>query len=535
MIANHLWQSTAFAALAAALAYALRNNRAAVRYCVWMAASLKFLIPFALLVEAGGRVPSPVRSTAVLATPAFAAVIETVDTALTIPAEPLPRDLRPAMLLSLWACGFLAVVTRWGWQWRRARRAAALEPGVFGIFRPQLRLPAGIEDHLSPEQLRTVIAHEMCHVRRHDNLFAAIHMVVESLFWFHPLVWWIGARLVEERERACDEEVLRQGADPGAYASGILQVCRLYLDPKLVCLSGVTGSDLKRRVRQIMTGHPRISLTFPHKAMLVGASALVLAVPLLIGIGRAQNDTFEVASVKPADKGVFGVRMQFTAGGGVRIQNATLLNIIQMAYDVQRFQIADAPGWISSEQFVIEGKGSGPANENGESSPADRAAARRRLQALLAERFHLKTRLEVREGPVYALSVARSGYKMKEATTGNGITGSRPGHIRGEKVGMPLLVNWLSMVTGRPVIDRTGLTGTYAFDLEWSFDPGAVPAKGAGPIAEMKAQAAAAEPSDPNGPTLFTALQEQLGLRLESAKGPVETIVIEKVERPTAN
>jgi uncharacterized protein (TIGR03435 family) len=90
------------------------------------------------------------------------------------------------------------------------------------------------------------------------------------------------------------------------------------------------------------------------------------------------------------------------------------------------------------------------------------------------------------------------------------------------------------MVTNRPVVDRTGLKGTYAFELSWSLDLSA--AAGKGPIAEMKAQhAAIADPPDPNGPTLFTALQEQLGLKLEPGKGPVESIVIERVERPAAN
>lgn len=78
---------------------------------------------------------------------------------------------------------------------------------------------------LTDAQLESVIAHELCHVRRHDNLAAALHMLVEAVFWFHPLVWWIGARLVDERERACDEEVVRLGSDPQIYAESILKVC----------------------------------------------------------------------------------------------------------------------------------------------------------------------------------------------------------------------------------------------------------------------------------------------------------------------
>ena len=91
---------------------------------------------------------------------------------------------------------------------------SALEPGILGIFHPVLLLPAGISERLNNEQLDAILMHELCHVRRHDNVAAALHMLVEALCWFHPLIWWIGRRLVDERERACDEEVLKLGTDP---------------------------------------------------------------------------------------------------------------------------------------------------------------------------------------------------------------------------------------------------------------------------------------------------------------------------------
>ena len=87
-----------------------------------------------------------------------------------------------------------------------------VEPGVFGVFRPVLLWPAGISKHLQDNHVEAILAHEVAHVRRRDNLTAAIHMVVEAIFWFHPMVWWLGARLAEERERACDEEVLQLGS-----------------------------------------------------------------------------------------------------------------------------------------------------------------------------------------------------------------------------------------------------------------------------------------------------------------------------------
>src|SRR5207247_4024707 len=126
-----------------------------------------------------------------------------------------------------------------------------LEPGVVGLFSPILLLPEGIAERLTPPQLEAVLGHELCHIRRRDNLTSAIHMIVEAVFWFHPMVWWIGARLVEERERACDEAVLSLGSEPHDYAEGILNVCKSYLESPLSCVSGVTGSDLKERIQGI--------------------------------------------------------------------------------------------------------------------------------------------------------------------------------------------------------------------------------------------------------------------------------------------
>jgi bla regulator protein BlaR1 len=110
---------------------------------------------------------------------------------------------------------------------------AIMEPGVVGLVRPILLLPEGITERLTPSELEAVPAHELCHVRRRDNLFASIHMLVEAVFWFHPLVWWIGARLVEKRERACDEQVLNLGRRPDVYAGATLNICKLYVESRL--------------------------------------------------------------------------------------------------------------------------------------------------------------------------------------------------------------------------------------------------------------------------------------------------------------
>src|SRR5262249_20343807 len=143
-----------------------------------------------------------------------------------------------------------------------------LEPGVVGIVRPLVLLPEGIAERLTPPELETVLAHELCHVRRRDNLFAALHMIVEAVFWFHPLVWWIAARFVEERERACDEEVLSQGSHPEIYADAILNVCKLYGQSPLTCVAGVSGAGIRRRVEAIMADRRLPGLNRAKKLLL---------------------------------------------------------------------------------------------------------------------------------------------------------------------------------------------------------------------------------------------------------------------------
>jgi len=252
-LAAHLWQSTVFALFAAVLTLAFRQNRARIRYWLWTCASLKFLVPFSWLIRLGSRLEWAPAARHIAPPDVWFAIerITWITQPLTAPPPPahvVPSapDWTPIAILAVWICGAASLALLRLRLWLRIRAAlrastlldipapvairsapGLLEPGVVGFLRPVLLLPEGILDRLTPSELETVLAHELCHLRRRDNLFAAIHMLVEALFWFHPLVWWIGARLVEERERACDEEVLRQGSEPRAYAEAILNVCKL--------------------------------------------------------------------------------------------------------------------------------------------------------------------------------------------------------------------------------------------------------------------------------------------------------------------
>ena len=138
--------------------------------------------------------------------------------------------------------------------------SSGMEPGIFGIVRPVLLWPAGLSDRLDDVQIEAIMAHEIEHVRRHDNLTSAIHAFVEAIFWFHPLVRWMTAKLNEERERACDERVLEQNSRPEAYAESILKVCSFCMEPAAACVSGVSGADLKSRILRIMSQSLRTRL-----------------------------------------------------------------------------------------------------------------------------------------------------------------------------------------------------------------------------------------------------------------------------------
>jgi bla regulator protein blaR1 len=174
--------------------------------------------------------------------------------------------------------------------------SACLEPGIFGIVHPVLLWPEGISEHLEDAHVEAIVAHEVRHVRRRDNLAAAIHMLVEAAFWFHPLVWWLGSRMVDERERACDEEVLEWGSEQQVYAESILDACEFCAGFPSACTSGLTGADLNKRISHIMTRRAARKLDFSKKLLLGAAGFATVAIPLIFGLlnatpGRADSSS----------------------------------------------------------------------------------------------------------------------------------------------------------------------------------------------------------------------------------------------------
>src|SRR5262249_15211294 len=151
-------------------------------------------------------------------------------------------------------------------------------------FKPVVLLPQGLLAGLTPAERDGILAHEFVHWRHRDNLTAALHMLVETLFWFWPPVWLIGARLIAERERACDEGVIAAGHDPEIYAGGILKVCRFCIRSPLACAAGASGANLSLRVRQIMSAEQAAALDGGRRALLAGATVLALGLPVMAGL-----------------------------------------------------------------------------------------------------------------------------------------------------------------------------------------------------------------------------------------------------------
>jgi uncharacterized protein (TIGR03435 family) len=585
-VSNHLWQSTVFAILAGLLTLAFRKNRAQVRYWLWFSASLKFLIPFSILLTLGGYLGRSRPASRVAITPITYAVVQIAD---PFPATPAPTpmaqshgDWIPIALISLWACGLVAIGLMHLRGWLRIRAAvraslpldipfpvevrsspALLEPGVVGFFQPILLCPRGIVERLTPSQLQAVLAHELCHIRRRDNLSAAVHMIVEAVFWFHPLVWWISARLMEERERACDEAVLELGSEPQVYAESILETCKLCVESPLACASGVTGADLKKRIVRIMTQGLAGKLSFGGKVLLASIGIAAVALPVVFGLingpqTRAQATqttsaplpSFEVASIKPNRSGENRTNIMFPSGR-FATTNAGIKRLIAFAYNVRDFQVSGGPSWADSEKYDIDAKVEDSLAGSLEKLPIEQQADQIRLmvQSLLADRFKLRVSHTTKVLPVYALVIAKRGPKLKEAKPGdtypNGIKGpdgvARPGMMRmigrsdltGQGVSMEILARQLAFLLGLTVLDQTGLKGNYDFALQWTPEQKtAVMFKGA---EDGNPGPANAPPVDSSGPSLFTAIQEQLGLKLESTKGPVDIIVIDHIERPSEN
>jgi uncharacterized protein (TIGR03435 family) len=611
LVSNHLWQSTLFAAAVALAVVTLRRKHAGIRYALWWVASIKFVVPFAAFGAIGAAIgsraavhvppPAPSFLTDIANTPF---VVETTSRAATTAASSATTSAAaigwPALIAVLWAVGCAVVLAVWSVRWLRAYRAvraatpydtgrevailrhvesafrrggplgppaaaepkgsalrmrmrlsdATIEPGVFGVWRPVLLWPRAMSEHLSDDQIETILVHELSHVRRRDNLTALAHGLVQAICWFHPVVWWIGARLVDERERACDEAVVRAGRDRQVYAESLLKTCQFCVGAPVTCMAGVTGSDLKRRVTSIMAAPVGGHLGAVARVAFALAMVAIVAVPVINGAAGVPqmsttislpdpSKTFEAASVRQNKSGERNGG--FNSGNGrLTVRNISLKTLMLSAFRLDAPQLIGGPGWLDTDRFDMLAKADIATSDDDLKSM---------IQNLLVERFALKVHVETRNMPIYELVLAHKdgtlgswlvpldcppgtsdracGPSSTSSSVGGGggtvTMGSRPSSsgaspsstMSSAATTMVGIASMLSRHVGRPVVDRTGVTGRFSMKLRYS------------------ASSATASDEPDRAPELFTAIQEQLGLKLEATRGPVEVLVIDSVEHPT--
>lgn len=301
-------------------------------------------------------------------------------------------------------------------------------------------------------------------------------------------------------------------------------------DPREMLAVGILGreSRLGERIETLL----RRGRTFTARASTAAfiASSMALAglmiagsfAPGWIAFAQPQRLTFEVSSVKRSASTSNDGWVRFTPGG-LTAENAPLRFIITFAYHIRDFQLAGAPGWIESERYEISAKAEGKPSPD---------QIRLMLQSLLEDRFRLKIRRGTEQRTAYLLTPAKGGLKLPDSGADCAALADDPpakgkskfqcgswfgsdDRFTGMKISMTQFGEWLSNQLGRPVIDRTGYTGQFDIQLHWSTDDQA---------------------DSPNAaPAIFTAVQEQMGVKIESGKGPVEILTIDHVEKPDAN
>jgi uncharacterized protein (TIGR03435 family) len=448
-------------------------------------------------------------------------------------------------------------------------------PSVLGWLRPVLLLTPATAMGLTPSQLEAVIAHELAHIKRHDSLINVFQIVAETLFFYHPAVWWTSSRIRLERELCCDDLAVRSCGDPLLYARALTTLETQRATTPAMVMAAAGGPLLYRIQRLLGVATREDTSRWPGVLALcvvLACAGLNMDWTRLLAQAGADSPQFEVASVKPhkSDDGSFGI--VGLPGGRFTATNASLRLLIRSAYQLQDDQIVGGPSWLGSDHFDIVAK----AQENAVFGPTPPGQGpgdmQLMLRALLADRFRLTTHKETRELPIFALVMARADKRLgpqlrmsavdcatSAVARGRGgpggpgavgVPGGRgaepgvltplasgerppcrmrigPGTITSGGSRMTQLATTLSTWVNRLVVDKTGLDGGYDIDLQWTPDQMPYGLGGDPP------PAAAPTPIDPNRPSIFTALQEQLGLKLDPQRGPVDVLVIDHVEKPT--
>jgi bla regulator protein blaR1 len=287
-----------------------------------------------------------------------------------------------------------------------------------------------------------------------------------------------------------------------------------------------SGSRIGERIEALLLRGRAFSAKASRTRVAVGAVALCglmgagSLAPRWIAFAQQQpQPAFEIASVKPDSPSDKPGSMQVQPGR-LNLGEVTVKMLVQQAYAISGYRIYGGPSWLDSARYSVAAK----AAANAGSVTLDQM--RPMLQTMLKDRFQLAVHREEKELPLYRLVVSRNGPKLRESTVSGGPQSRMSmGRITDEKATIDTLASQLGQQLGRFVSNQTGLKGDFAFHVEWAPDPGQN--QGGDPDTPP--------PAGVDGPSIFTALQDQLGLKLESGKGPVEVLVIDHVEKPDAN
>lgn len=377
-------------------------------------------------------------------------------------------------------------------------------PAVAGWLKPAILLPAAAITGLAPEHIEALLAHELAHIRRHDYLVNVLQKVAETLLFYHPAVWWLSRQIDAEREACCDDLAVGLTGDRLTYVAALASL-ESHRPEHAMPVLAANGGSLQRRISRLVSPPSPAPTYSPGAAVLLVAGVLIgLAAGGLLAQTTDARPAFEVASVKP-DTSRTGVDRIVRNDGSWIIDNVSLKRLIGMAYGVAegRDYLFKGPDWLDSEDFDISARFPLGTSDS---------QVLLMLQRLLDERFKLKLHRESREFSAYALVVDKRGSKLlATASPGPYRFSVRAGHAVGASLSMAQFADRLSRQVDRQVIDFTGLTGQY--DLTLDFKP--------------ETESAQSPDTGSDRPSIFSALPEQLGLRLEPRRVALDVLVVD--------
>jgi uncharacterized protein (TIGR03435 family) len=575
-------------------AWLARGSRAAIRHAL-LAATLgtALLLPIAVMLMPPIRLAVPVEAKqSSLFPPVIVVDANPSRAGADIPAA-APRSPKISLadlLLAVWAAGvalFLlpAAIGLWqirslrrsAWPWRRGQsmvKSLSLGAGIrrpvevllqealpgpiaCGVARPAILMPREAESW-NPDDLKRAMIHELEHVRRGDSIWLCVARVACAVYWFHPLVWIARRKLVLEGERSCDDAVLWH-SEATVYADQLVDLARrLSKAKRLPALAMANRLDLAARVNAVLDSRQKRGRAGARALILVCAVVFLLLITMsAVTLAAAPQAAsvkvqFEVASIRPITPEV-GAGAAVTAGvriDGVQLHASMPLRaFVSVAWQAHPWQF-EAPEWMSSQWYEISA-----------TLPEGHAKdIQEMLQALLIERFNMKTHREAKELPIYALTLTKTGITAKEdpldpidrssqavttssetttmSTLQRGATLAIGGDkIEAKKLTMSMLADQLTHFVDRPVIDQTGIAADAAYDftLELTHEDfmasrvrGALAAGFTPPPEALKLL-------ENSGDSVRTALA-QVGLRLEPRKARMEVLVIDSADKtPSRN